>query len=237
VTKKTVILAILLLTACLAKADSLETLTFVFPGIEGTFKNVPLDVFPTFSAINTSGVQWNFNFVQGDTFIDVQYASFSDYSGPHDPARDGEVSPSNQIPVWCDGVFNPGCVPQPWPLPLSISRCCINDMSRASGSGFFPGDFGFVIITESALTTPEPSTLWLLGVGCVGCLLALLWSRKNMSASNSTVEMQSPTAFSLLPSEYVTRSVLLTATVAASTLVKSWTRNHNHKKHSLCLDR
>jgi hypothetical protein len=56
-------------------------------------------------------------------------------------------------------------------------------VSRDYGSGFFPGDFGFVIITESAITTPEPSTLWLLGTGCVGGLLALLWSRKNMRAS------------------------------------------------------
>jgi PEP-CTERM motif len=47
-------------------------------------------------------------------------------------------------------------------------------------SGFIPGDYGFVTITESAITTPEPSTLWLLGAGCVGGLLALLWSRKNI---------------------------------------------------------
>ena len=188
-TKKIVILAILLLTACLAKADSLETLTFVFPGIEGTFKNVPLDVEPTFSAINTSGVQWNFNFTQGDTFGDVHYYSFSDYSGPHDPARDGEVDFSHPIPVWCDGVFNPGCGAAAWPLPVYETTCCVNPTTTncadyAPGTcpeGFRPGDYGFVKI--QAITTPEPSTLWLLGVGCVGGLLALLWSRKNVRAS------------------------------------------------------
>jgi hypothetical protein len=202
VTKKIMILAILLLTAGLARADSLETLTFVFPGGAfgnvpvGTFKNIPLDVGPVFSAVEaTTGVQWNFTFHEGDVFVDVIYMDFFAYSGPHDPALDDAFYPGIDYPVWCDGVFNPGCVPQPWPLPLSISRCCINDVSRDYGSGFFPGDFGFVIITESAITTPEPSTLWLLGVGCVGCLLALLWSRKNMRASNSTVEMQSPTYY------------------------------------------
>ena len=86
-TKKIVILAILLFTAGLARADSLETPTFVFPGggafgnvPVGTFKNVPLDVGPVFSAVEaTTGVQWNFTFHEGDVFGDVTYMDASKY--------------------------------------------------------------------------------------------------------------------------------------------------------------
>ena len=146
------LLAIALFLAPVAKAEGIDTFSFL-PQTNIPSFSIPASTGPIFS-VRINGVVWNFEFTQGDVFADAAYTDLfvSSQSGQNE-----EIV----FPYFCDQLFNPRCIEvgKPW-----------------DGQRFVPGDYISMTITE--VTTPEPSTFWLLGVGCVGGLLALLWSRK-----------------------------------------------------------
>ena len=170
------------LLAPLARADSLVD-TFTFNDVYH---------FPNFTVPSTygpdvkffaDGANWEFNFTDGEAFYEVRYSNLF-------VSKNGVGIIDFLLPFFCtaDPMFaNSGCVAVGPPDPLSPLNCCGTVTKTPWGGsvmGWVPGDYGAFTITESVLvTTPEPNTGLLLGVGCVGGLLALLWSRKNMRAS------------------------------------------------------
>ena len=175
----------LVLLAPLARADSLVD-TFTFNN--GVFHlpnfTVPLTDGPDVKFF-ADGTNWEFNFTDGDAFYEVRYSNLF-------VPKNGVEIIDFALPFFCtaDPMFaNDGCVAVGPPAPLSeqlFYNCCGTVTSRpwvpaniGGSDGWVPGDYGAFTITESVLvTTPEPNTGLLLGVGCIGGLLALFWSRK-----------------------------------------------------------
>jgi len=170
--KKIVILAILLLTAHLAKADDVtfrfspgqlgpEAESFTIPSTYATYATNGNGVVGPVFSVSIDGAPWTFAL---DEEQDAGY--YTEWFGP------GIISP-NQVP-WNFSEY----IPDNCDYWLPFGFCPITWYPQPFDGQWIPGNYsGYTITAGTAVVTPEPNTGLLVGAGAF-LLMAIIALRR-----------------------------------------------------------